>query len=122
MKKGCHAEPRSTRRAASLLLPALASLAMMGCAQHGKVFLTDFEPVDDNHFRFSAKTEMETYTLESPAAEKQRLEWLSEYLAERKLCPDGHRVTDRQAVKQAEHWFGDAYTIYYQGECISTAS
>ncbi len=50
------------------------------------------------------------------AAEAKRMEWLSGWLEQRKMCPDGYRVLKRRPFDMYEHNPG-RYDIRYEVQC-----
>lgn len=72
---------------------------------------------DREHFTFTVNQSTVEFPLDSPTAEAKRLQWLREYLTENDLCPNGHKVTDRQVIIKTHGLLGDLYTIDYRGEC-----
>ncbi len=50
------------------------------------------------------------------AAEAKRMEWLSGWLAQRKMCPDGYEILKRRPFEMLEH-NPARYDIRYEVQC-----
>lgn len=56
------------------------------------------------------------YPDDDPGAEAQRLQWLSEWLEVRKMCPGGHEVVARRPFDMLEYNPGN-YDVRYEVRC-----
>jgi len=56
------------------------------------------------------------YPDDDPAAEAKRMEWLSDWLEQRKMCPDGYEIQKRRPFDMLEH-NPARYDIRYEIKC-----
>lgn len=52
-------------------------------------------------------------------SEKQRNEWISQYLKMNHLCPNGYVITNRREVVTSDTLQGPIKAIYYEGRCTA---
>lgn len=79
--------------------------------------LTDFKALSASEFTFEARADAE-YPEDDAAAEATRMKWLDQALAERKMCPNGYKISDRTLVAAAEEEeLGQTHNVAYHGVC-----
>ena len=96
------------------------ALLLAGCSTADKIAMTRFEPVTDQEWKDEVQADW-VHPVDSAEAEKERLTWLAQYLADNKLCPYGHEVTYRKVILVGSDPLADLHRIYYSGRC-KTAS
>lgn len=92
-------------------LVMMAVVGLVGCATVDRTLLTQMEP-QPGGFRYIAKTDI-FHKVGDPDAEKQRIEWMEQYIRDNRLCPAGYDITDRNAIEVNSN----ISTIYYTGRC-----
>ena len=105
------------------LVFALVLLALSGCAQMHEspdyirhTYSQVSEPFDRNDvFYFDVRFDP-NYPDGDPAAEAVRMQWLSEWLEQRGMCPNGHEVVERREFDMLEH-NPARYDIRYEVRC-----
>lgn len=96
------------------------AVALAGCSTADKIAMTRFEPLTDQEFKYDVQADW-VHPSDSTAAEQERLAWLSQYLKDNRLCPDGYAITDRRVILVGSDPLADLHRIYYSGRC-KTAS
>ena len=92
--------------AALLLLMTVFVTALTGCANSGRTLFDRhslsrlYVPDDGDGLVFEATTNA-SYPADSAAAEAERMEWIDQWLAQRKICDAGFEVKDRIAIGSA---------------------
>jgi hypothetical protein len=51
------------------------------------------------------------------AAERERVEWLEQYLRDNKFCPNGYDFSERNVVIRDRTVDNDGFALYYYGKC-----
>ncbi|MEI6317400.1 MAG: hypothetical protein WCS09_02720 [Pseudomonadota bacterium] len=78
--------------------------------------MTSFEHASGGQFRLAVRGTSVQYALDE-AGERQRIEWLEEYLAINKVCPAGYQVTDRTVVNRGSVIGIQHHEVVYRGAC-----
>lgn len=108
--------PRLRRGLAALLPVELLPVALLaGCAGAAPP-LAKLEPHSKTEFTFEARADLE-HPEDSPEAEATRMKWLERALAERGMCPNGYRISDRTLVVAEEAALGQTHNLAYHGRC-----
>ena len=97
------------------LITSLVLALTAGCAG-AEPPLTKFEALSNNEFTFEARADVE-YPEDDADAEAARMKWLEQALADRQMCPDGYRITDRTLVAAQEEALGQTHNVAYHGVC-----
>jgi len=74
------------------------------------------EPFERNDVVYFDATFDPNYPDGDPAAEAKRMEWLSGWLAQRKMCPDGYEILKRRPFEMLEN-NPARYDIRYEVKC-----
>lgn len=86
-------------------------LVLTGCAAYDLSATGQFRP-SPNGFEFITIADT-AYPLASADAEAKRIARLVQYLADTGTCPEGYRLTNRQAVQR----FKGVHDVIYTGRC-----
>lgn len=107
-----------------ILLPALTAL-IVGCAglhespdyiRHRYSHLS--EPYDRNDVLYFDAMFDSNYPDKVPAAEEKRMEWLSGWLEQLHMCPEGYEVLSRRLFDAFEYNPG-RYDVRYEVRCTT---
>jgi hypothetical protein len=98
------------------MIAVAAGLALSACSNYEKIKTTTFEPSGSRDFTFKAIADAGS-PIDSSEAEKQRLAWLEEYLAQNRFCQKGYSIRERRPVLKSKGLIGDIYDVYYYGNC-----
>ena len=90
----------------------IAVLALVACSDVNKRALTTFTPASGDSFVYKSEYG-QLFLKDDKSAENQRLTWLSQYVADNHLCPNGYKIVSRtvQATNAV------AGTLIYKGVC-----
>ena len=92
-------------------LVLIAALALAACSTIDKRALTNFTP-EGNSFVYKSDYG-QLFLKDDKSAENQRLTWLSQYVADNHLCPNGYKIVSR-TVQPTNPVAG---TLVYKGVC-----
>ena len=96
----------------------MVSVALLSsCAAVDRPAMSQFEPLSENTFKYSAKADL-IYRYDTSDGEKARMEWLEQYLSDNGLCKNGYRIDSRKAVLIRKDLLGDWHDIFYYGHCV----
>lgn len=99
-------------------MAALAAVTILGgCSAAERLHQTDFRPQADGSFIYRVKVPVFSDSSAESTAEKERIAWLEEYLADNALCLDGYALDGRRTLVIAEVLFGAAHSIFYTVRC-----
>lgn len=76
------------------------------------------EPFDRNDVVYFDVTFSANYPDDDSAAEAQRMQWLQQWLEQRKMCLDGHEVLKRRPFDMFEN-NPARYDIRYEVKCLA---
>ena len=90
----------------------IAAVALAACSDINKRALTNFTPASSDSFVYKSEYG-QLFLKDDKSAENQRLTWLSQYVADNHLCPNGYKIVSR-TVQPTNPVAG---TLVYKGVC-----
>nr|WP_315242021.1 hypothetical protein [uncultured Albidiferax sp.] len=99
---------------------ALGCIALLlpGCAAVDRTALTSLEPLHSDetakYFKFKAVADVGAYKLDSPDAEKIRMEWLEKWLQDNGMAGRKYEVVSRTPVIKEKWPWGNLYDVFYE--------
>jgi hypothetical protein len=90
----------------------IAVVALAACSTIDKRALTNFTAEGTNSFVYKSEYG-QLFLKGDKSAENQRLTWLSQYVADNHLCPNGYKIVSR-TVQPTNPVAG---TLVYKGVC-----